>query len=45
MISLKSEQDLIAYRKTGFIAGEILTRLIPEVTEGVSTHRRPHVWY
>lgn len=38
MISLKSEQDLILYRKTGRIAGEILSRLIPEVKEGVSTY-------
>jgi methionyl aminopeptidase len=38
MISLKTEQDLIVYRKTGQIAGEILTRLIPEVKEGVSTY-------
>src|SRR3954471_11434254 len=38
MITLKSEQDLIVYRKTGQIAGEILTRLIPEVKEGVSTY-------
>ena len=38
MITLKSEQDLVVYRKTGQIAGEILTRLIPEVKEGVSTY-------
>jgi methionyl aminopeptidase len=38
VISLKSEQDLILFRKTGKIAGEILTRLIPEVKEGVSTY-------
>jgi len=38
MIALKSEQDLVVYRKTGQIAGEILTRLIPEVKEGVSTY-------
>lgn len=38
MISLKSEQDLILFRKTGKIAGEILTRLIPEVKEGISTY-------
>ncbi len=38
MISLKSEQDLVLYRKTGQIAGEVLTRLIPEVKEGVSTY-------
>lgn len=38
MIHLKTEQDLVSYRKTGQIAGEILTRLIPEVKEGVSTY-------
>lgn len=38
MFSLKSEQDLVLFRKTGKIAGEILTRLIPEVKEGVSTY-------
>lgn len=38
MINLKSEQDLVAYRKTGQIAGEVLTRLIPEVKEGVTTY-------
>lgn len=38
MIHLKTEQDLIVYRKTGQIAGEILTRLIPEVKVGVSTY-------
>jgi methionyl aminopeptidase len=38
MIQLKSEQDLILFRKTGKIAGEILTRLIPEVKVGVSTY-------
>ena len=38
MITLKTEQDLVDYRKTGQIAGEILTRLIPEVKEGVSTY-------
>lgn len=38
MIHLKSEQDLVAYRKTGQIGGEILTRLIAEVREGVSTY-------
>ncbi len=37
-INLKSEQDLVLYRKTGQIAGEILTRLIPEVKAGVSTY-------
>lgn len=38
MIELKTEEDLVLYRKTGQIAGEILTRLIPEVKEGVSTY-------
>jgi len=38
MISLKTEADLALYRKTGKIAGEILTRLIPEVKVGVSTY-------
>lgn len=38
MFNLKTEQDLVLYRKTGQIAGEILTRLIPEVKEGVSTY-------
>ncbi|MBC7465201.1 MAG: M24 family metallopeptidase, partial [Bdellovibrio sp.] len=38
MIHLKSEQDLVLYRKTGQIAGEILSRLIPEVKAGVSTY-------
>ncbi len=38
MIALKSEDDLVLYRKTGKIAGEILMRLIPEVREGVSTY-------
>ena len=38
MIHLKTEQDLVLYRKTGQIAGEILTRLIPEVKVGVSTY-------
>ncbi|MFZ3231854.1 MAG: type I methionyl aminopeptidase [Pseudobdellovibrio sp.] len=38
MITLKSQQDLTVYRKTGQIAGEILTRLIPEVKQGVSTY-------
>src|SRR5690554_4593117 len=37
MIPLKSEDDLILYRQTGRIAGEVLTRLIPEVKPGVST--------
>jgi methionyl aminopeptidase len=38
VIHLKSEQDLELYRKTGQIAGEVLTRLIAEVKEGVSTY-------
>ncbi|MBS1962518.1 MAG: type I methionyl aminopeptidase [Bdellovibrionales bacterium] len=38
MIHYKSEEDLVLYRKTGQIAGEVLTRLIPEVKEGVSTY-------
>ncbi|MCO4753387.1 MAG: type I methionyl aminopeptidase [Bacteriovoracaceae bacterium] len=38
MISLKTEEDLVLYRKTGKIAGEILQRLIPEVKAGVSTY-------
>ena len=38
MIALKSEGDLVKYRKTGKIAAEILTRLIPEVRAGVSTY-------
>ena len=38
MISFKTEEDLVLYRKTGKIAGEILTRLIPEVKAGVSTY-------
>ncbi|MDD0851695.1 type I methionyl aminopeptidase [Halobacteriovorax sp. GB3] len=38
MIDLKSEEDLVLYRETGKIAGEILTRLIPEVKPGVSTY-------
>jgi methionyl aminopeptidase len=38
MINLKTEEDLVLYRKTGQIAGEILMRLIPEVKEGVSTY-------
>jgi methionyl aminopeptidase len=37
-MNLKSEQDLILFRKTGKIAAEILTRLIPEVKAGVSTY-------
>ncbi len=39
MINLKSDQDIELYRKTGQIAGEILTRLIPEVKAGVSTYK------
>jgi len=39
MINLKSDQDIELYRKTGQIAGEILTRLIPEVKVGVSTYK------
>ena len=38
MMTLKTEEDLVLYRKTGKIAGEILTRLIPEVKAGVSTY-------
>lgn len=38
MINYKDEEDLVLYRKTGRIAGEILMRLIPEVKEGVSTY-------
>lgn len=38
MIELKTQKDLVFYRKTGRIAGEILTRLIPEVKVGVSTY-------
>ena len=38
MIGLKSPEDLVEYRKTGKIGGEILTRLIPEVKIGVSTY-------
>ncbi len=38
MIDLKTEADLVLYRKTGKIAAEILTRLIPEVKVGVSTY-------
>ncbi len=37
MINYKSEEDLVLYRKTGQIAAEILTRLIPEVKAGIST--------
>lgn len=39
MIHLKTEEDLVLFRKTGKIAAEILMRLVPEVKEGVSTHR------
>jgi methionyl aminopeptidase len=38
MIHFKSSEDLILYRKTGQIAGEILTRLIPFVKPGTSTY-------
>jgi methionyl aminopeptidase len=38
VINLKTEADIVEYRKTGQIAGEILTRLIPEVKVGVSTY-------
>ena len=38
MISLKSAADLVLYRQTGRIAGEVLTRLIPYVKPGVSTY-------
>jgi methionyl aminopeptidase len=38
MISLKTKDDLVLYRKTGKIAAEVLTRLIPEVKPGVSTY-------
>lgn len=38
MVSLKTEEYLVLYRKTGKIAAQILTRLIPEVKEGVSTY-------
>jgi methionyl aminopeptidase len=36
--NLKSEEDLVVYRDTGKIAGEILTRLIPIVKPGISTY-------
>ena len=36
--NLKSEEDLVVYRETGKIAGEILTRLIPIVKPGISTY-------
>jgi len=39
MINLKSDQDIELYRKTGKIAAEILTRLIPVVKAGVSTYK------
>jgi methionyl aminopeptidase len=38
VIQLKSAEDLILYRETGRIAGEILTRLIPVVRPGISTY-------
>lgn len=38
MIPLKTEADLVSYRKTGKIAAEVLTRLIDEVRPGVSTY-------
>jgi methionyl aminopeptidase len=38
MIELKTEADLVLYRKTGKIAAEVLSRLIPEVKPGVSTY-------
>lgn len=38
MINLKTEKELVDYRKTGKIAGEVLTRLIPEMKVGVSTY-------
>lgn len=38
MVNLKTEEDLVLYRKTGKIAAEILSRLIPEVKAGVSTY-------
>lgn len=38
MILLKSESDLIQFRKTGKIAAEILTRLIDTVRPGISTY-------
>lgn len=38
MVPLKSEADLVEYRKTGKIAGEILMRLIPMMKPGVSTY-------
>lgn len=38
MIHFKTEEDLVLYRKTGKIAAEILTRLIPEMKAGVSTY-------
>lgn len=38
MIHFKTEEDLVLYRKTGKIAADILTRLIPEMKAGVSTY-------
>lgn len=38
MIRLKTAKDLILYRETGRIAGEILSRLIPIVRPGISTY-------
>ncbi len=38
MISLKTQDDLILYRKTGKIAAEVLSRLIPMVKPGISTY-------
>ena len=38
MISLKTQDDLILYRKTGKIAAEILSRLIPMAKPGISTY-------
>ena len=37
MINLKTDKDIEFYRETGKIAAEVLSRLIPEVREGVST--------
>lgn len=38
MINLKSEADIVEFRKTGKIAGEVLERLIPVVKVGASTY-------
>ncbi len=38
MIKLKSEQDIILYRETGRIAGEILSTLKEQVKPGVDTY-------